>query len=58
MKILHTSDCHIDKQLHKKDLSEDLDLFFNWMFNYIKEESDKNDTLKVFDVHMGNADVR
>ncbi len=36
MKILHTSDWHIGKQLHKYDLSPDLDLFFEWMINYIK----------------------
>ncbi len=38
MKILHTSDWHIGKQLHKYDLSPDLDLFFNWLINYIKTE--------------------
>lgn len=35
MKILHTSDWHIGKQLHKFDLSEDLDLFFDWLIAYI-----------------------
>jgi exonuclease SbcD len=39
MKILHTSDWHIGKQLHKYDLSEDLDLFFDWLLNYIKTEN-------------------
>ena len=39
MKILHTSDWHIGKQLHKYDLSEDLELFFNWLINYIKTEN-------------------
>ena len=39
MKILHTSDWHIGKQLHKYDLSEDLELFFNWLINYIKIEN-------------------
>ena len=38
MKILHTSDWHIGKQLHKYDLSEDLALFFNWLIDYIKTE--------------------
>ncbi|EGV44500.2 exonuclease subunit SbcD [Bizionia argentinensis JUB59] len=38
MKILHTSDWHIGKQLHKIDLSEDLDLFFHWLLNTIKNE--------------------
>lgn len=36
MKILHTSDWHIGKQLHKYDLSEDLELFFTWLIDYIK----------------------
>ncbi len=39
MKILHTSDWHIGKQLHKFDLAEDLDYFFNWLVNYIKAEN-------------------
>ena len=38
MKILHTSDWHIGKQLHKYDLSEDLDYFFERLVNYIKTE--------------------
>lgn len=36
MKILHTSDWHIGKQLHKYDLAEDLHLFFDWLISYIK----------------------
>lgn len=39
MKILHTSDWHIGKQLHKYDLSEDLDLFFGWLIDYIESEN-------------------
>lgn len=39
MKILHTSDWHIGKHLHKYDLSPDLDLFFTWMIDYIKSEN-------------------
>ena len=39
MKILHTSDWHIGKQLHKYDLSEDLEYFFEWLVNYIKTEN-------------------
>lgn len=39
MKILHTSDWHIGKQLHKFDLSEDLNLFFDWLIDYIKIEA-------------------
>ena len=38
MKILHTSDWHIGKQLHKIDLSEDLELFFNWLLKTIEKE--------------------
>ncbi|CAN0591360.1 unnamed protein product, partial [Ectocarpus sp. 12 AP-2014] len=36
MKILHTSDWHIGKQLHKYDLVDDLNLFFEWLIVYIK----------------------
>ena len=39
MKILHTSDWHIGKHLHKYDLSPDLDFFFTWMIDYIKSEN-------------------
>ncbi len=39
MKILHTSDWHIGKQLHKYDLSEDLDLFFEWLIHFIKTQN-------------------
>src|SRR5690554_1665941 len=39
MKILHTSDWHIGIQLHKYDLSEDLDLFFGWLIDYIESEN-------------------
>lgn len=38
MKILHTSDWHIGKQLHKEDLSEDLELFFDWLIDTIQKE--------------------
>ena len=38
MKILHTADWHIGKQLHKIDLSQDLDLFFNWLLKTIHEK--------------------
>lgn len=38
MKILHTSDWHIGKQLHKYDLSEDLSMFFEWLIDTIKRE--------------------
>lgn len=39
MKILHTSDWHIGKQLHKVDLSEDLELFFDWLVEVIKSKN-------------------
>lgn len=37
IKILHTSDWHIGKQLLKIDFSEDMNLFFDWLINCIKE---------------------
>lgn len=37
LKILHTADWHIGKQLLKVDFSEDMDLFFSWLINCIKE---------------------
>lgn len=39
MKILHTSDWHIGKQLLKYDLSEDLNLFFEWLIDYIETQN-------------------
>jgi len=38
MKVLHTSDWHIGKQLHKIDLSEDLEMFFDWLIDTIQKE--------------------
>ena len=38
MKILHTADWHIGKKLHKTELSEDFDLFINWLCNTIETE--------------------
>ncbi|MFD2518943.1 exonuclease subunit SbcD [Salinimicrobium flavum] len=38
MKILHTADWHIGKKLHKTDLSEDFDLFTNWLCRIIEEQ--------------------
>ncbi|MCK0114728.1 exonuclease subunit SbcD [Gelidibacter sp. F63206] len=38
MKILHTADWHIGKQLHKVDLSDDLELFFDWLLDTIAKE--------------------
>lgn len=38
MKILHTSDWHIGKQLKKVDFSQDLDYFFDWLVTTISEQ--------------------
>lgn len=35
MKILHTADWHIGKKLHKQELSEDFDLFMDWLCEQI-----------------------
>lgn len=45
MKILHTSDWHIGKQLHKCDLGPDLNMFFDWLRAFI--QSEKVDVLLV-----------
>ena len=37
IKILHTADWHIGKQLLKVDFAKDMDLFFDWLINCIKE---------------------
>jgi DNA repair protein SbcD/Mre11 len=39
LKILHTSDWHIGKQLHKVELEHDLGLFFDWLHTVIQSES-------------------
>lgn len=39
MKILHTADWHIGKQLHKQSLSEEMGLFLDWLLEYIKREN-------------------
>ncbi|MBU3658637.1 MAG: exonuclease subunit SbcD [Flavobacteriales bacterium] len=38
LKILHTSDWHIGKQLLKVDFNEDMELFFNWLIEIISSE--------------------
>lgn len=38
LKILHTSDWHIGKQLLKVEFTEDMELFFNWLIETIKSE--------------------
>ena len=37
MKILHTADWHLGIKLHKKDLSEDHKIFFEWLIKLIEE---------------------
>lgn len=37
MRILHTADWHLGIKLHKKDLSEDHKIFFEWLVTMIKE---------------------
>jgi exonuclease SbcD len=37
MRILHTADWHLGIKLHKKDLSEDHKIFFEWLIKLIKE---------------------
>ena len=38
MKILHTADWHIGKKLHKTELSQDFDLFIDWLCELINKE--------------------
>jgi exonuclease SbcD len=37
MKIIHTADWHLGKRLHKQDLIEEHQLFFEWLIKTIKE---------------------
>lgn len=39
MKILHTADWHIGKVLHKHSLLGEMNFFFDWLYEYIKDES-------------------
>jgi exonuclease SbcD len=39
MKILHTSDWHIGKQLHKIDLSAEISFFLDWLINTVEKEN-------------------
>ena len=39
IKVLHTSDWHIGKELHKVALEEDMTLFFNWLIDFIKSNN-------------------
>ena len=38
MKILHTSDWHIGKKLHRKSRHEEFDLFFDWLISVIEKQ--------------------
>jgi exonuclease SbcD len=37
IKILHTSDWHIGKELHKIELAEDMSRFFTWLLDFIRD---------------------
>jgi exonuclease SbcD len=39
IKILHTADWHIGKQLLKVDFADDMNLFFEWLINTIQENN-------------------
>jgi exonuclease SbcD len=39
IKILHTADWHVGKQLLKVDFSDDMDLFFEWLIKTIKDNN-------------------
>jgi exonuclease SbcD len=38
MKILHTADWHIGKQLYKRELNEEMNLYFNYLIEIIENE--------------------
>ncbi len=40
IKILHTSGLHIGKCLYQEELADDLQLFFNWLTDFIKENQE------------------
>lgn len=60
MKILHTADWHIGKKLHKNELSEDFDLFIDWLCQVLEKE--KIDLLLVsgdiFDLANPSSEAR
>jgi len=39
MKILHTADWHIGKVLHKHSLVPEIEMFLDWLFDYIESEN-------------------
>ena len=60
MKIIHTADWHIGKKLHKHELSQDFDLFIDWLCELLKKE--KIDLLlvsgDVFDLANPSSEAR
>jgi DNA repair protein SbcD/Mre11 len=60
MKILHTADWHLGKKLYKQELTEEHQLFFEWLIQTIKER--KIDVLlisgDVFDLSNPPTDAR
>ncbi|MGB7786144.1 MAG: exonuclease SbcCD subunit D C-terminal domain-containing protein [Salinimicrobium sp.] len=60
MKILHTADWHIGKKLHKHELSQDFDLFIDWLCTLLEKE--KIDLLlvsgDVFDLANPSSEAR
>ena len=60
MKILHTADWHIGKKLHKTEISEDFDLFTDWLCETI--ETNQVDLLivsgDVFDLANPSSEAR
>lgn len=60
MKILHTADWHIGKKLHSYDLSEDFNLFVNWLQKCLQEN--EIDVLlisgDIFDLGNPSAEAR
>lgn len=60
MRILHTADWHIGKKLHKNELSQDFDLFIDWLCELIQYRS--VDVLlvsgDVFDLANPSSDAR
>lgn len=60
MKILHTADWHIGKKLHKHDLSQDFDLFINWLCILIQKQEIELLLISgdVFDLANPSSDAR
>jgi len=60
MKILHTADWHIGKKLHKHELSQDFDLFIDWLCKCIQENDVELLMISgdVFDLANPSSDAR